>query len=177
MRCRFPLALLLLAVAVACAPSEDSNSVMVRMVFPKGDAAAGRQAFIDLKCTVCHPVRGSQGLPAVENKEPGPDLGVTLQGQPRSRHRQLHRGSGPRQCRRCRAVDGPHRRGASLAGSWPRAGEAGGRENPFEDGELPAGHDGSSIDRSGGLLEVDCRSRLTGSNARVEGAVTPGLFA
>ncbi len=84
MRCRFPLALLLLAVAVACAPSEDSNSVMVRMVFPKGDAAAGRQAFIDLKCTVCHPVRGSQGLPAVENKEPGPDLGVTLQGQPRS---------------------------------------------------------------------------------------------
>jgi len=78
------LALLLLAVAVACGPSEDSNSVMVRMVFPKGDAAAGRQAFIDLKCTVCHPVKGSQGLPAVENKEPGPDLGVTLQGQPRS---------------------------------------------------------------------------------------------
>ena len=84
MRCRFPLALLLLAVAVACAPSEDSTSVMVRMVLPTGDAAAGRQTFIDLKCTVCHPVRGSQGLPAVENKEPGPDLGVTLQGQSRS---------------------------------------------------------------------------------------------
>jgi hypothetical protein len=78
MRCRFFSILLLLVVA--CAPGGDSSSEMVRMLLPEGDAAAGRQAFIDLKCTVCHSISGTQGLPAVQSTEPGPDLGVSLVG-------------------------------------------------------------------------------------------------
>jgi len=80
MRSQFLLALLSLPVVVACGPGGDSKSEMVRMLLPEGDASAGQRAFVELKCTVCHTVSGTQGLPAVESKEPGPDLGVSLKG-------------------------------------------------------------------------------------------------
>lgn len=50
------------------------------MVLPAGDAAAGRQVFVDLKCTVCHAVSGVADLPGVESDRPGPDLGTSLKG-------------------------------------------------------------------------------------------------
>jgi hypothetical protein len=56
---------------------------MVRMVLPEGDYLAGRQAFIDLKCTVCHPVSGAEGIGVVQSTEPGPNLGISLKGQSR----------------------------------------------------------------------------------------------
>ena len=36
----------------------------VTLTLPKGDAKAGRQAFQDLKCTVCHRVAGETGFAA-----------------------------------------------------------------------------------------------------------------
>ena len=80
MRFQFLLALLLVVVVVGCAPGGDSKSELVRMVLPEGDPAAGRQAFVDLKCTVCHTVAGVRGLPPVESEKPGPDLGTSLKG-------------------------------------------------------------------------------------------------
>ena len=80
MQSRFALALMLLVVVVACGPGGDSKSEMVRMVLPEGSATVGQQSFVELKCTVCHTVSGARGLPPVESKEPGPDLGQTLRG-------------------------------------------------------------------------------------------------
>jgi hypothetical protein len=77
---RYRLLSILLLLVVACAPGGDSSSQMVRMLLPEGNAAAGRQAFIDLKCTVCHSISGTRGLPAVQSTDPGPDLGVSLVG-------------------------------------------------------------------------------------------------
>jgi hypothetical protein len=80
MRYRFALVLVLLVCVVACSPSGDSKSEMVRMILPEGSASAGQQTFVELKCTVCHTVSGVRGLPPVESKEPGPNLGETLRG-------------------------------------------------------------------------------------------------
>ena len=80
MRFQFLLALLLVVTVVGCAPGGDSKSEMVRMVLPEGDTTAGQQAFVALKCTVCHTVTGVRGLPPVESEKPGPDLGTSLRG-------------------------------------------------------------------------------------------------
>ena len=80
MRFHLLLALLLLVVVGGCSPGGDSKSGLVRMVLPEGDPAAGQQAFVDLKCTVCHTVSGVRGLPPVESEKPGPDLGTSLKG-------------------------------------------------------------------------------------------------
>jgi hypothetical protein len=40
-----------------------------------GDAGAGRQAFIDLKCTACHAVASESELPKPVSANPGPALG------------------------------------------------------------------------------------------------------
>jgi hypothetical protein len=39
-----------------------------------GDAAAGRQAFLDLKCTTCHTVPSEPGFPAPVSEIPAPAL-------------------------------------------------------------------------------------------------------
>ena len=80
MRAQIALTLIIVVASLACGPGADSGSEMVRMVLPAGDAAAGKQTFAELKCTVCHSVSGVSGLPAVESKEPGPDLGRSLKG-------------------------------------------------------------------------------------------------
>lgn len=80
MRCQLLVVLFLLPFVVTCAPSGDSSAQVVRLVLPEGNVEAGRQTFINLKCTVCHTVTGAQGLPAAVSQEPGPDLGVSLAG-------------------------------------------------------------------------------------------------
>ena len=46
-----------------------------RFTLPTGDAAAGRQAFIDFKCFACHAIKGEQlPLKAGETATAGPDL-------------------------------------------------------------------------------------------------------
>ena len=69
----------LLATAPGCAnplesPAQDQRATQavpsqydtetVSVVLPKGDTQAGRQAFLDLKCTVCHRVVGETTFPA-----------------------------------------------------------------------------------------------------------------
>jgi hypothetical protein len=54
----------------------DTNALTV--VLPNGDAQAGRQAFLDLKCGVCHRVSGETTFPAPVSGTQGPDLDHTL---------------------------------------------------------------------------------------------------
>lgn len=49
--------LVLLHVALLAACTGDPRSAR-GFRLPDGDAAAGKQAFVDLRCYVCHPVRG-----------------------------------------------------------------------------------------------------------------------
>ena len=59
------------------APAQyDTRDVTV--VLPNGDAEAGRQAFLDLKCVVCHRVPGETTFPAPVSGTQGPDLDHTL---------------------------------------------------------------------------------------------------
>ena len=51
---------------------------MVRLLLPEGDAAAGKQAFADLGCPVCHTVKGVEGLPAPTAPEASFELGPTI---------------------------------------------------------------------------------------------------
>ena len=55
------------------------DAEMVRMLLPEGDAEAGKQAFVNLGCTVCHTVRGVEGMPAPK-LETSFELGPTLAG-------------------------------------------------------------------------------------------------
>lgn len=58
----------------------DTQTVTV--VLPAGDTQAGRQAFLDLKCTVCHRVVGETTFPAPVSGTQGPDLDRTLAVRP-----------------------------------------------------------------------------------------------
>lgn len=51
---------------------------LVQLTLPSGDAAAGRQAFIDLRCTGCHRVTDEPDLPPPVSESMGPDLGPDL---------------------------------------------------------------------------------------------------
>jgi mono/diheme cytochrome c family protein len=57
---------------------QPQYEVLATVVLPKGDARAGRQAFQDLKCHVCHSVPGETRLSAPIAEVRGPDLGATL---------------------------------------------------------------------------------------------------
>ena len=56
----------------------------VTITLRKGEAPAGRQAFVDLKCYLCHRVEGERGFPAPVSAAQGPDLDATLQRRPAS---------------------------------------------------------------------------------------------
>lgn len=58
----------------------DTQTVTV--VLPAGATQAGRQAFVDLKCTVCHRVVGETTFPAPISGTQGPDLDRTLALRP-----------------------------------------------------------------------------------------------
>lgn len=62
----------------AQAPAEYPYEVLPSLVLPKGDVKAGRQAFQDLKCYVCHRVAGESRFPAPFAEVRGPDLDATL---------------------------------------------------------------------------------------------------
>jgi len=59
-------------VAATPSPTTAYNSVMLAL--PVGNAQAGRQAFLDLKCTTCHRIRAEEGFPAPFSDSLGPDL-------------------------------------------------------------------------------------------------------
>jgi hypothetical protein len=65
------------------APAQyDTKEVSV--VLPAGNTEAGRQAFQDLKCVVCHRVAGETTFPAPIGDMQGPDLDRTLRRRPAS---------------------------------------------------------------------------------------------
>jgi mono/diheme cytochrome c family protein len=77
--------MMLVAITVPALPraqaSEFPYDVMTTVVLPKGDVAAGRQAFLDLKCHTCHRVTAEPRLPPPVADARGPDLDATLQRQ------------------------------------------------------------------------------------------------
>lgn len=79
------------AVAAACvsrpptagteaeqAPAEAPPTVTIAL--PAGDVAAGRQAFLDLKCTACHLVASEPDFPQPVSANPGPPVGPGTAG-------------------------------------------------------------------------------------------------
>jgi mono/diheme cytochrome c family protein len=65
----------LLGTALAAAPPQYQT---MTLVLPAGDPQAGRLAFVDLKCTVCHRVEGEGRFPAPLRDSQGPDLSRAL---------------------------------------------------------------------------------------------------
>jgi hypothetical protein len=52
----------------------------VTMTLPAGDVEAGRQAFLDLKCTTCHLVPSEPTFPKPVSANPGPPIDSRLIG-------------------------------------------------------------------------------------------------
>jgi hypothetical protein len=48
---------------------------------PAGDARAGRQAFMDLRCTACHAVPSEPDFPAPVSVNPGPAIDARVAGR------------------------------------------------------------------------------------------------
>ena len=74
---------LLISPVAAGAQSRTQNApydVIDTVVLPKGDARAGRQAFQDLKCHLCHGVAGEREFKPLAELQ-GPMLNATLQLQ------------------------------------------------------------------------------------------------
>jgi hypothetical protein len=68
-------------VLAACGPSASESTdapvldaQTVTVALPEGDAAAGRKAFQDLRCTACHAVPSEPDMPAPVSAMPGPIL-------------------------------------------------------------------------------------------------------
>lgn len=77
------LAVLMVALGVAAAAAQTRYpyDVVSTVVLPRGDVQAGRQAFQDLKCHVCHRVSGEREFAAPIADLRGPDLNALLQLQ------------------------------------------------------------------------------------------------
>lgn len=58
------------------ATASQSSGNQVQLTLPRGRADAGRLAFVELKCVVCHRVDGDPDLPSPVSASPGPDLGA-----------------------------------------------------------------------------------------------------
>jgi hypothetical protein len=57
----------------------DTPSVTVTL--PAGDVTAGRQAFMDLKCTACHAVPSEPEFPSPVSAHPVPPINARLAGR------------------------------------------------------------------------------------------------
>ena len=72
--------------AAACGPQPASTGAggtgsghsSVTVTLPAGDVKAGRQAFLDLKCTACHAVPSEPEFPAPVSVNPGPPISAQL---------------------------------------------------------------------------------------------------
>jgi len=73
------LSTIILATPVALALTQPvGGGEAINLMLPRGDAAAGRAAFVSLQCTTCHPVAGDLDLQAPSTASPGPRLGAAL---------------------------------------------------------------------------------------------------
>jgi mono/diheme cytochrome c family protein len=81
MRTVAALAVALLTAVFAAAQTAPDPYDVVTVTLPAGNARTGRQAFLDLKCYVCHRKAGEVGLPAPFGASRGPDLDETVQRQ------------------------------------------------------------------------------------------------
>jgi hypothetical protein len=76
------VALFVVAIAAACnQPPRDAGSQAVTVTLPVGDVQAGRQAFVDLKCTACHAVPSESEFPAPVSANPGPPIDARVSGR------------------------------------------------------------------------------------------------
>jgi hypothetical protein len=85
---RKALSLTVIAGATAaCSPEPATETTVgsaapaVTVAMPAGDAAAGRQAFLDLRCTACHAVPSEPGFPAPVSANPGPPVDAQVAGR------------------------------------------------------------------------------------------------
>jgi Cytochrome c len=71
---------------IACRPQPadtgagptGTDTPSVAVMLPAGDVKAGRQAFIDLKCTACHAVPSEADFPPPISANPGPPMDSRL---------------------------------------------------------------------------------------------------
>jgi Cytochrome c len=72
--------------AAACRPRPANTGAeptgtatpSVTVMLPAGDVKAGRQAFMDLKCTACHAVPSEADFPPPISANPGPPMDARL---------------------------------------------------------------------------------------------------
>ncbi|MGD2064804.1 MAG: c-type cytochrome [Nitrospirota bacterium] len=72
-------------VVAACGPPSENTGAetaaqTASVTLPAGDAQAGRQAFLDLKCTACHRVPSEPDFPAPISANLGPPIDARLIG-------------------------------------------------------------------------------------------------
>lgn len=79
------LVALLAIVALSCGQEagEPIEVATSDFTLPIGDAAAGRQAFIDMECYACHAVAGDAEMPAPTETVHGPEIGAAQASQTR----------------------------------------------------------------------------------------------
>lgn len=74
----------MLSVIIVTPPAALAQSAQpfggdtVNLVLPRGDADAGRSAFVTLQCATCHPVKGDLELVRPSSSNPGPELGAPM---------------------------------------------------------------------------------------------------
>ena len=81
MRRTLSAGVLLLAFALSAYSNKDEGMTPANGFFlPQGDAAAGKKAFANLKCTACHWVQNEADLNVPAAEKPGPLLGPKQAG-------------------------------------------------------------------------------------------------
>jgi hypothetical protein len=58
-----------------------ADSEAITLTVPAGNAQAGRQAFLDLRCTACHAVPSEPKFPPPVSANPGPPIGARIAGR------------------------------------------------------------------------------------------------
>lgn len=69
------IAVALLAVTACGGGQQAATPPGSELFLPVGDADAGRQAFIDLRCYSCHSVQGDADMPSTTSANRGPEIG------------------------------------------------------------------------------------------------------
>ena len=87
MRFLFLLICGVLLLGAPVVPASDATGTqttsLAELTWPEGDALAGRQAFLDLKCYQCHAVPAATDLAALNEDGPGPVLTSDVGNKPR----------------------------------------------------------------------------------------------